>query len=205
MGAWTAFYVNTSDQKKVTEKLEELTGITSITVGKMPSDHSDSYLFDEKALPNYILVGKTQDDWTTVQHNSFHKLENWGGEFSKHFNCKVIITSAQTVSDAYYFALYDKGEKRREIEVCYSDDFETVNYGERFNFENEQPGDKQEDDEEVSYFFGFENIQQYSEHFGLQISEDEYDNIEWNILRGKPQKTVAEFVEKASKPWWKIW
>jgi len=124
-------------------------------------------------------------------------------------NTKLIVTGAQTVSDCYYFSLFESGNKRREIEVCYSADFEPINFGNKFSFENETPGSKEEHDEEVEYIFDYDEIEKYCHQFGLKI-QSVFTEKEYTILKSEEkQKTVNDFVinliEKKSKPWWKFW
>ena len=57
----------------------------------------------------------------------------------------------------------------REIEYCYGADYETINIGERFDFEDEQPGKKVEYNGEVDFIFDFDSIEEYSKHFGLVV------------------------------------
>ena len=193
MATWTEFYVNTSDVVALTGQLMSITGIAAATKGKMPDDYHASYMSDEGAMPTYLLIGKMSDDWVVVRHNSFNKLEPWGVLLSKRFNCKVIFTMAQSVSDAYYFASYDGGRKTREIEVCHSDDSEHLNYGPPFEFEGEEPGNKEEFDGRVEYVFDFDSIKAYCKHFDLDIEADERGSMEWTVLKG------------GLKPWWKLW
>ena len=193
MATWTEFYVNTSNVDALMDQLMSMTGMTAATKGKIPDDHHTSYMSDEGAMPTYLLIGKISDDWVVVRHNSFNKLEPWGVLLSKRFNCKVIFTMAQSVSDAYYFAFYDGGRKTREIEVCHSDDSEFLNYGTPFEFEGEEPGTKGDFDGRVEYVFDFDSIKSYCKHFGLNIEADERGSMEWTVL------------ERGQRPWWKLW
>ena len=208
MASWTKFYLNTSNLEAVVEKLASLTDNLDITPNtRFPADIHQYHQLNQDLAPNYLAVGKTQNDWVTITYNSFSKLEDWGIELSKHFSGKMIVTLAQSVSDAYYFALYDNGKKLREIDVCYSDDSDMVNIGEKLPFEGPEPGEKVEFDGEESYLFGFESIDEYCKHFNLIIQTD-YDSITWTVLKGKHvRKEVSEYIQKylVKKPWWKFW
>ena len=208
MATWTNFYIHTDKTKSVTEKLSELTdNLTIIADSEFPPDIGEYQQLDTDLAPNYIAVGNTQPDWTTVVHNSFDKLEDWAELLSSHFDSKVIVTIAQSVSSSYYFALYDKGQKLREIETCYSTDFEEINYGQKFSFENETIGRKVEWDEEESYIFTFDEIEEYCGHFGL-IIQTNFNQVKWTVLKGQNlRKEVFEHVQKliTKKPWWKFW
>ena len=209
MATWTNFYINTDKVKSVVEKLSDLTDNLVITYDTdFPSDMGDYQQLDTDLAPNYIAVGQTELNWTTVVHNSFDKMEDWGELLSHHFECKIIVTIAQSASSSYYFALYDNGQKVREIETCYSTDFEEINFGQKFAFENDKLGHKLEwDDEEDAYLFTFEDIETYCSHFGLTIQLD-YSEVNWTVLKGQNlRKEVFEYVQKliTKKPWWKLW
>lgn len=208
MATWTNIYINTDLDKEVVQKLQELTDDLEVTYNTdFPSDIGDYQMLDSDLAPNYLAIGKTQNDWTTIVHNSFDKMEDWGIYLSNHFHCKTIVTIAQSVSSFYYFALYDNGIKVREIETCYSEDFETVNFGDKFEFEGEEPGKKVNYDDEESFLFDFDSIEEYCQNFNLTIQTN-YNEVKWTILKGKNLKSeVAEFMQKymAKKPWWKFW
>ena len=168
MATWTSFYIKTTDFDKVVEKLKLLTGIPNVIKGEFPEDHYGSFLMDE-SLPDYLVVGLIQPDWIAVNYNSSNKLIDWCTFLSKEFDTHVIIILAQSVSDYYYFAYYAGGQKKRELEYCYSGDFDEINFGEKFDFENEYPGTKTDYNGEVEYMFDFDSIEEYSKHFGLTI------------------------------------
>ena len=198
MAAWTALYINHSDIDKVNLQINDFAGIIDIEKGSYPTDFHDSYLL-KTTIPNYLAVGQTQNDWITVRFNSFSKLEDWGVSISNILSCKVIITMTQSVTNSYYFALYDKGHKLREIEVG-EDEQKNIDFGKHFDFEN---------DNEVYNSFDFEGIENYCKKFGLTIQTD-YDNIEWTILKGEQnQPKISDYKKSLSrqqkKPWWKFW
>lgn len=141
MSTWTSFHINTKNMNSVIDKLTTFVSPSEITSGCFPSDFRDNIIKEGK-LPNYLLIENSNPEWITVLHNSSNKLEDWCIDLSKTFKTKVIITFAQSVSDYYYFALYDNGKKKREIEHCYTDDSEPINIGSKFNFENDEPGKK---------------------------------------------------------------
>lgn len=208
MATWTAFYINTNELNSVVGKLTELTDNLEVIHGtEFPTDMGNYQLLDAELAPNYIAIGQTNKDWTSIVHNSFDKMKDWAKLMSSQFSCKVIVTIAQSVSSYYYFALYDKGEKLREIEACYSDDTEEINFGDKFEFENEKPGQKHVWDGEVSYLFDFDALEEYCSHFGLTLQTD-YHETKWTLLKGKyRKKEISEYVQKhlVKKPWWKLW
>lgn len=204
MATWTAFYVRTQYEKAFTEKLKSLTGIKTTSVGRFPTDHNNSFLVQE-SLPSYLVFTATQPGWITIVYNSAHKLRDWCIDISRHFDTQVIVTLAQSVSDYYYFAFYEKGEKIRELEFCNSTDFEPVNFGNKWSFEGEEPGEKQDYDGEISYVFDFDSIERYCDQFDLVIQTN-YHEHEWTILKGRSSaKTIAQAIKDMKRPWWKFW
>lgn len=208
MGTWTSFYLQTRNAEAVAAKLGALCpDLTISTPADFPADMGDYQLLSNEREPNYMAVCNTQGDWTTVVHNSFSKLETWGSQLSRELDCCVIMIMAQTVTDSYYFAMYEKGNLRREIETCYSTDFEEVNTGEIFHFEGPSPGIKVNLDGEESYIFDFEAMEEYCSHFDLRIYED-YSAHRWTVLKGSNLRMeIKEFIQQhtAKKPWWKFW
>jgi hypothetical protein len=202
MSTWTAFYVKTEKQAIVVEKLKALTGIQPVAVSGFPADLYDNFLMGE-GLPYYLAIAKMQPDWVTVIFNSSNKLAQWSADLSKELETIVIVTLAQSVSDYYYFALYEKGKKRRELEFCYSADFENIDFGEKLSFENDirEKTDEDEDD----FYFDYDTMEKYCLYFGLTLQAD-YEKADWTVLKGKKTgKTIDEFIERQKKPWWKIW
>lgn len=198
MAIWTALYINHSDLDKVTLQIKDFAGIIGVEKGSYPTDFYNSYLL-KITIPNYLAVGQTQNDWITVRFNSFSKLEDWGISISNSFSCKAIVTMAQSVNNSYYFALYDKGNKLREIEVG-EDEQKNIDFGKHFDFEYNN---------EVYDSFDFEGIENYCEKFGLTIQTD-YDNVEWTILKGEQnQPKISDYInsliQQQKKPWWKFW
>lgn len=210
MATWTRFYINSSDTEKVTNLLMDLSGVKEMNKGDdIPEDFYDSFLMDENSNPNYLILSEVQKNWITVLYNSGSKIENWAKSVSKELSCNLIVTIGQNTVDYYYFSQYQNGEKKREIEVCYGDDIETINFGIPYDFEEDEPGEKQEYDGEISYLFDYDSLERYSQHFGLEI-QSIWDNKTWTILKGhQNQKTTKNFIEqhlnRNKKPWWKFW
>jgi hypothetical protein len=206
MGTWAAIFVNSNELDQVTGTLKQLSAIDTLHKGEFPtSDLYNNILVEDNAGPTYLVFAQTQPDWIMIRHNALQNLEGWGKTLSASHQTKVIICSAQSNADFYHFSLYDQGTMLRKIEYCYGDDYEPINQGNRFAFENEEPGVKMEYAGEVSYIFDFDSIEEYAKHFGLEVQPD-YDSItEWCILKTKSRyKTLGDY-KKSLKPWWKFW
>jgi hypothetical protein len=209
MATWTRFYINASEIQKVEEFLMDISRIKKSTKGNIPDDLHDSFILDDHSKPNYLVFGQVQKEWITVLYNSANKLTDWAEKISKNLNCTVIVTIAQNTVDYYYFAQYKNGTKAREIEVCYGDNIDPINYGTPYKFEADEPGEREEYEGEVSYLFDFDSLEKYAQHFGLELQHN-WDNIQWTILKGEQkQETLKNLIQVHSsqnkKPWWKIW
>lgn len=209
MGTWTRFYINTSDIEKAKEILMDISNIKNSVEGNFPDDFNDSFLLNEKSKPNYLVFGEVQNNWITVLYNCANKLNDWGEKISKDLNCKLIVTIGQNTVDYFYFSQFNNGIKEREIEVCYGDDIEPINFGIPYEFEENEPGMRHEDDEEVSYLFDFDSIEKYSQHFGLETQKN-WENVNWTILKdNQNQETATDLIRnhnpKNKRFWWKFW
>jgi len=205
MGRWAAIFINTNDIHSTTEKLKGLSGIDTLYTGAFPTADLYDNLLLEDAQPTFLIYAQTQPDWIMIRHNALKNLEGWGKELSEHINTRVIICSALRTADFYHFSLYERGEILRVIEYCYGEDYEPINLGHPFDFEEDPPGKKFEYRGDVDYIFDFDSIEEYSKHFGLEVQPD-YESIsEWMILKTHTRlRTIRNFRSKL-KPWWKFW
>jgi hypothetical protein len=211
MGTWTSFFVKTTDKAKLVEALRSALPRITEVVEDQPGSITNDIQPSTNSQPDRLVLAQTNPEWCVVFHNSFDKLDDLALGLSQDLDTSVIVTMAQSVSDYYYFALYSNGHNKREIEVCYSDDTEMVNTGERFHFENEEPGEKEEYDGEVSYLFGFDSLEQYCKQFGFNMYEKP-ENFRWTLLQNpkykfapKPTANTPKVTISNTKPWWKFW
>jgi len=207
MATLNEFYIQTQDLDIVVEKLKDLFNIQKVTKGSFPDNFRKKYLWEPDAVPDFLVVGKTHEEWVTVRNNSFNKMVQHFENISGDLNCKTIVVSAQNTVDYYYYAVYEKGQKIREIAVCYGDDIETLNYGVPFEFEDEEPGIRFKESED--FIFDIDSIINYSEHLGLKL-DFQTNDLEWILLNGESQNkrvsdVVTSKISKAKKPWWKFW
>lgn len=188
MATLTTFYIQSTNFNDVIEKIQGLSNTQTINYYTF----SDEKMLNFEDFPTYLALTQSDKGWITVIHNSFNFLENWGIEISKEFSCKVIFTMAQSVSDAYYFALYENGFKKREIASYLGNESENINFGDFFEFENGKLGKRYNFGEHDSYIFNNEAIEEYCQNLGLKFD----NNNNW---------TVLEKVKIKEKPWWKFW
>lgn len=205
MGTWTSFYVKTTDKPKLIEALRAALPLAIEVTENQPGTITNGIQASINSLPDRLVLAQTNPEWCRIVHNSFDKLEDLALGLSRDLDTTVIVTMAQSTSSWFYFALYDNGFKKREIEVCNSDDSDMVNVGERFPFENEEPGTKVEYNGESGYLFDFDSLEEYCKHFGFKMYEDP-GNFTWALLQHPKYKSVAVMsVTNEKKPWWKFW
>ncbi len=206
MATFTAIHVRNTDLESLVQSVIRLAAIADRKLGPYPEDYASSFLSDASALPSYILMRESEDGWITIRHNSFQKMENWAKNWSKDLVCEVLVTTAQTTSDAYYFAYYEGGKQLRLIDTCYSDDCEMINRGKPFDFEGPEPGQKHIWDEEECYLFDLDSIEFYCQKLGLNLEFDPTQR-DWIILKGSSAcPTIHQLVQQqVNRPWWKFW
>ncbi len=211
MATFTAIHVRNADLESLVKSVMRLAAIKDRRFGAYPEDYCSSFLSDEHAVPNYLLIRESEDGWITIRHNSFRKMESWAKTWSRDYVCEVLVTTAQTTADSYYFAYYEDGKQLRLIDTCYSTDCEMVNRGEPFDFEGPEPGQVHVWDDEECYLFDLDSIDHYCKRFGLTLQFDPTDH-DWIILKGAQDcPTIHQLVQLRLKqgskrrPWWKFW
>lgn len=178
MPAKTTFYIQTPDTQKV-----EKTLLQFIKGAKFSLKHEQAYedwpnkWKQEGGSPEFMAIGKGQEDWVTVTHNSFDKLEYWGAYLSELFDSLVMITFAQSVSMITYLAVYQSGKLRKETGELNWNDITT--YAHQHNLQME-----------FEYAEVLWTTIDLEPEGGQTIGEIQRDM--WNRLV-KP------------RPWWKVW
>ena len=173
MGSFLSFHVKNNDKNNLALLLKELSCTNVISENTFPD-----YLYDDESSfsasePSVLAIIQKVNGWISVYHNTFEKLSHWGAFISKTLNTTFIQIIGQTTSDYYYFAMFEKGELRREIETNSMDCEVLCDKGEKFTFEKEpllifdDPG----------HFFDMDTLEDYCRHFDLDItleSSDQY-------------------------------
>lgn len=174
--------------------------------GTAPPEFHNSILMDENALPSFMLVENVNNGWTGVKLNSFNRLHPWMEQISRELDTTAIHIIGQTVSDVYYFQVYEKGVLRRNIEIYHGDYDQSIDEGNKFPFEKASliP---QDDDWENFDAFDIDTIQAYCKQFGFDIF-NESEPGHYIILKKKDiGDTIQKYMRRGarSKPWWKFW
>lgn len=205
MATFISLHIKSDNRIQIAKVLQELSGINQVTQGPYPKELNENILLDENANPTYIAIGNVQNGWTTVQINSFKKLHNWTEKISKELDTAVIQIMGQTVSDVYYFLMYDKGTMRREIEIYHGDFDNITDKGDKFSFEKSSlvPAN----DEDYKNLFDRDTLEQYCKEFAFDLFYDEPPEYYYILRNQKLGKTLNEYATsfKKTRPWWKFW
>lgn len=177
MSSWIRLYINTknTELKDSIALIEELSGLKKSNNTTSAIDFFSVPI--KEGNPNYFAIGQANSNWLAVFFNSSYKMQEFCEEYSKRFGFRMILTFAQSVSDYYYLAVYEKGLKIRELEYCYSDDKATpIDFGDKFEYEFN------EDNEwKYEYLFNFKSMIDFCLNNGIEMRSDD-SKIDWVIL-----------------------
>jgi len=135
--------------------------------------------------PTIFAITTNQSGWLTVHYNSFYCFRELLARLSHELDCTIVLVMAQSVSDAYYMAVYQSGEHLRTLQ--FSDGGWKIQEGAPLSFESQPLGRNIAlEDEEPYYIFDAASVRDYCRHLGLTIWRngwlDESDD-HWTILR----------------------
>ncbi len=214
MTTFTCFYINSGDLEKVKSVILSLLEGFDCTIERdvegLPSCLGQKI---NTALPSCLLIGKCEPEWIVIHYNNFSSLESWMKELSRVFDAYAMVTIYDSISMYAYLGIYKSGQKIREIDSGDVDkdgkDIEGVNFGEKLDFESEQPGISfKRFDGETSYYFDDESIILYAKHFGLNVEADHSD-VNWTLIRvkrgGAEEHRLSLEAKRSIKPWWRFW
>ena len=203
MGTFLSIHIKSNNQSQITKLLQELSDADDMTNGLYPKDFYENIIPNENAAPTYLVVSNAENGWIHVDINSFKKLHKWLEQISKELNTSVIQILGQTVSDAYYFLMYENGVLRREIDI-YHGDFEiTTDIGEKFSFEKKSliP----ENEEDYDNLFDIDSIAEYCSALGFDLFHDRSQESFFVLRKETSHKTLKQITSLSNKPWWKFW
>jgi len=197
MATFISFHIKSDNRIHITKILQELSDVNQLIQDNYPEDFDESILFDDNTDPTYIVIGNVQNGWTTVQINSFKKLHNWTKKISQELNTIAIQIIGQTVSDVYYFLMYDNGCLRREIEVYHGDFDNIIDKGEKFLFERSSliPVN----DEDYEYLFDRDTLEHYCKELGFDLFYDEPPEHYYILKKNSLGKTIKDHLASYKK------
>lgn len=155
---------------------------TAKTFGQL---YGEEFLCSETQQPTKFALITEQPRWFTIHYNSFLPLRELATDISGKLNTVAVLVRAQSVSSAYYLAVFRAGEHLRTIEFADGEwlrqegaplPFEPTPLGKNISGEGEEP----------YYWFGDEPVREYCEHLGLKLwthSALEMENPEWTIVK----------------------
>jgi hypothetical protein len=72
---------------------------------------------DPEDLPDSLVVGQLNKEWIVAEYFSYNKLREWGHDFSVRLATRVVVVNALFDTNYYYFALYESGNRLRELVI----------------------------------------------------------------------------------------
>jgi len=192
MSTYCGLHVQTKARASVVADIEEYAGLnhrprvvqttTANTFGKL---YENEFIPSETQQPTKFALIAEQPDWLTIHYNSFLPLRELAADISRKLNSVAIIVLAQTVSSAYYLAVFRGGEHLRTLQ--FADGEWLRQEGTALPFEPNPLGKNiSEEGEEPYYWFDDEPIREYCEHLGLKLWTHAWiqmKNPEWTIVR----------------------
>ena len=184
--------------------LQELSCADQLITGPYPKELNDNILLGEYANPTFLAISDVQNGWITVQINSFQKLYDWAEIISKELNTSFIQIIGQTVSDVYYFLLYENGVLRREIEIYHGELDNITDKGEKFPFE--KPSLVPINEGDYKDIFDRDTLEFYCKEFGFDLFEYPEPDLYFILKKKNLGTTIKKYVlANQPKPWWKFW
>ena len=146
--------------------------------------NQDSYLpFFENEVPTHFALSVLHEEWISILHDSYDQLIDLTSRLSATFNTLVIHTIGQSTVDTYNLNIFQDGDLIRKID-CGEGYLGIEQYGEPLPFEKSPIGRKAVLEDEDSYFFDYEDMQEYCLHFNIDILIDpSVRDGSWEVLK----------------------
>ena len=146
--------------------------------------NQDSYLpFFEKEVPTHFALSVLHEEWISILHDSYDQLIDLTSRLSATFNTLVIHTIGQSTVDTYNLNIFQDGDLIRKID-CGEGYLGIEQYGEPLPFEKSPIGRKAVLEDEDSYFFDYEDMQEYCLHFNIDILIDpSVRDGSWEVIK----------------------
>lgn len=189
MSTYCALHIQTKDKQSVVPELEQYLALnhrgrvvrttTADTLGPL---YGDEFICSEKQQPTKFAVITEQPGWFTAHYNSFLPLRELATDVSRTLHTLAVVLTTQSVSSAYYVAVWRAGEHLRTLEFA---DGEWIRQeGSPLPFEREPLGTNLSDEgEEPYYSFRRDDVVEYCDHFGLRLWQPPADQEEWTIIK----------------------
>lgn len=161
--------------------------------------NQDSYLpFFEKEVPTHFALSVLHEEWISILHDSYDQLIDLTSRLSATFNTLVIHTIGQSTVDTYNLNIFQGGDLIRKID-CGEGYLGIEQYGEPLPFEKSPIGRKAVLEDEDSYFFDYEDMQEYCLHFNIDILIDpSVRDGSWEVLKIQKDPKLTRSSRKLS-------
>lgn len=153
------FFVNTWDSKVVETIIQQYAGTAPAYEVNETDDLSEQILAEREAIPNYYVLNCCQENWLSVEVNSFKRLYELAELISGELKTVFIQTLYCTFGDYAYFLMYKDGKLVRELERWGEERELKVDKGDTFSFETGE-----------TEMFDLDIIAHYCLHFKIDIS-----------------------------------
>jgi hypothetical protein len=192
MSTYCGLHVHTNAKDSVVADIEEYAAINhrprvvqttkAKTLGQL---YGEEFLCSETQQPTKFALITEQPGWLTIHYNSFLPLRELATDISRRLDTVAILVKAQSVSGAYYLAVFRAGEHLRTIE--FADGEWLRQEGTPLPFEPSPLGKNiSEEGEEPYYWFGEAPVREYCEHLGLKLWTHAWiqmENPQWTIVK----------------------
>lgn len=204
MATFLSLHIKSDKQGHILKILQNLSDADEMIYDSYPKELDDNIVLNENEYPSYLAISNSENGWTHVHINSFKKLYDWCERISNELNTSCIQVMGQTVTDAYYFLMYENGVFRREIDIYHGDLDNIIDKGEKFAFEKDSLIGSGEDFENV---FDRDMLEFYCKELGFNLVDNNSNSLYFIMKKIKAGKTINDFINSytRSKPWWKFW
>jgi hypothetical protein len=196
MSTYCALHINTDDQDAVKNLIIEcLSEIEpgNINIQQINEWPSDFYSFKNFRIgaptpfPSIFIIGNPINQWVTAQYNSFNELTSFSERISNKLSTRVIVVLAQSVSDAYFIQVVERGKIIRTL--SFGDGNWIRNEGLPFSFETSPLGTNISKIDKPFYIFHRDETGNYCQQLGLMLWSSEKLNNCYRVQReGMPRK-----------------
>ncbi len=141
--------------------------------------------FFENEVPTHFTISVLHEEWISILHDSYDQLMDLTARLSATFNTIVIHAIGQSTVDTYNLNIFQEGYLIRKID-CGEGYIGIEQYGDPLPFEKSKIGRKSVLEDEDSYFFDYQDMQEYCLHFNIDILFDpSVKDRSWEVIRIK--------------------
>jgi len=197
----TFFHLNHCKKDLVLEGLRKCSGMDHVQRMRSFEGVQDKILADINADPDYLVINQSASEWYSIECNSFKKLYEWGRHLSKVLDTMFVQTLYSSIEEYTYLLVYERGEKRREIECTSASPVPLINEGSLFPFETVG-----KDEGEVSELrmFDLDSLVEFCHHLGIDMTCLQRRPESWVIDDGRKGQVLFNIHREMKQVLWKL-